>query len=46
MEPIIYARDGIFIAQLSYDERQIAVDAGFRWDGENKSWHTTDITKA
>ena len=29
---------GIFQAVLSYDDRQLAKDAGFRWDPEAKRW--------
>ena len=28
----------IFVAMVSYDDRQLAKDAGFKWDGQSKQW--------
>jgi len=28
----------LYMAMVSYDDRQKAKDAGFRWDGEQRRW--------
>jgi len=28
----------MFVAMVSYDDRQLAKDAGFKWDGQSKQW--------
>lgn len=34
--------DRLWVANVSYEQRQLAKDAGFRWDGYKKHWYTTD----
>lgn len=33
---------GRFVAQCSYEQREIPKAAGFRWDRDRKHWYTTD----